>query len=323
MRSRPGGRGYPARIAPGDRARRRRRSGDLRGRRAARRPEIDGAMRRLLGPDGPPLVAHRAKDLIHGLRMDIRSYARTPRSWRTCSTRRPGSTCSRSWRALPGDRGAVTRRRARHPRLRRCGRDRPHRSRAVVALRLAGALRDALVARELLDLYERIELRSCACWPAWKRPGSGSTGCSWRSYGRSSPAVRAPRASHPGPRRRGVQCELDAPAANHPLRTSRPGAGEEERRRARHRRDSLQKLAGEHPSSRISSGTARSRSSAAPTPTPSTPDRADGRVHATSSRRTTTGRTRARTRISRTCRCAPPTAGPCAGRSSPTRGTGS
>ena len=93
-----------------------------------RDPSVRDALVELVSADGPPLVAHRAKELMHGLDVDARVAARhrsdgvPPRS---C----PGEVRPRRSRApLPVARGAFGRRRTRHPRSRRRRRDGTDRS---------------------------------------------------------------------------------------------------------------------------------------------------------------------------------------------------
>jgi len=119
---------------------------------------VAAALDALLAEGGPPLVAHRAKDLMHGLDRDIRSlrddtavmaYLLDPGEGRylledlalrylaievTSPDTEPGTL----------DFGGEAE-------INRLGR------RAVAACRLAGALEQAVAARELTDLYDRFE----------------------------------------------------------------------------------------------------------------------------------------------------------------------
>lgn len=121
--------------------------------------KVHDALDALLGPSGPPLVAHRAKELMHGLRpVDVRSletdtavmaYLLDPGENRylleDLALRYLGVEIS-SPDATEGqlDLGGGAE-------IEATGR------RALVVLRLATALRDALDKRELVDLYERFE----------------------------------------------------------------------------------------------------------------------------------------------------------------------
>jgi DNA polymerase-1 len=122
-------------------------------------PKVGAALDALVADGGPPLIAHRAKELMHGLGRDIRTlhhdtalmaYLLDPGSGKfllddlalrflsvevTSPDTEPGTL------DLDGD-----------VELEQTGR------RAVVVLQLAAALDHALDARELTDLYERFEL---------------------------------------------------------------------------------------------------------------------------------------------------------------------
>ncbi len=83
-------------------------------------PTVRDALAVLVGPGGPPLVAHRAKELMHGLHVDARVAAPRhrgdgvpPRS------RRREVPARRARPAVPVARSAVARRRTRHARPRR------------------------------------------------------------------------------------------------------------------------------------------------------------------------------------------------------------
>ncbi|HEV3449880.1 MAG TPA: DNA polymerase I [Acidimicrobiia bacterium] len=123
-----------------------------------RHPDVVAAARALVGEEGPPLVVHRAKELMHGLgdhlaalRDDtaLMAYLLDPAEGKyrledlalrylTLEVRSPDEEEGRL--DLDG-----------HAAVDECGR------RAVVLLRLADVLREALEARQLTDLYERIE----------------------------------------------------------------------------------------------------------------------------------------------------------------------
>ena len=109
-------------------------------------------------PDGPPLVAHRAKELIHGLAIDIRSLRFDTAVMAYLLDPAPGKYVLEdlalrylalevsSPDAEPGTLdldGEIE--------IDQTGR------RALAALQLAGVLEAALTARELTDLYERFE----------------------------------------------------------------------------------------------------------------------------------------------------------------------
>ena len=122
-------------------------------------PAVRDALLGLLGAGGPPLVAHRAKDLIHGLGIDIRALRYDTAVMAYLLDPAPGKYVLEdlalrylalevsSPDAEPGTLdldGEVE--------IDHTGR------RAVAALQLAGVLEAALRVRELADLYERFEL---------------------------------------------------------------------------------------------------------------------------------------------------------------------
>ena len=120
--------------------------------------QLHNALAVLLGADGPPLVAHRAKELMHGLGVDVRSlhhdtaimaylldpgegkYLLDALAQRFLSLEVRSPDAEEGTLDLDGESG-----------VEETGR------RAVAVLRLATVLADALDARELTDLYERIE----------------------------------------------------------------------------------------------------------------------------------------------------------------------
>ena len=123
-----------------------------------RDPAVHDALVALLGTDGPPLVAHRAKELMHGLDVDVRSLRFDTAVMAYLLDPAPGkyvledlalrylSLEVSSPDAEPGTLdldGEVE--------IDHTGR------RALAALQLAGVLEAALNARELTDLYERFE----------------------------------------------------------------------------------------------------------------------------------------------------------------------
>jgi DNA polymerase-1 len=123
-----------------------------------REPEVAGAITTLVGADGPPLVAHRAKELMHGLQADLRSlqadtavmaylldpaegkYLLEDLALRFLSVEVASPDVEEGTLDFDGEAG-----------VEQTGR------RAAVILRLADALAEALDARELTDLYVRIE----------------------------------------------------------------------------------------------------------------------------------------------------------------------
>ncbi|HSO95076.1 MAG TPA: DNA polymerase I [Acidimicrobiia bacterium] len=120
--------------------------------------EVADAGRALLAEDGPPLIAHRAKDLMHGLGDDVRSldldtavmaylldpaegkYRIEDLALRYLALEITSPDVEEGQLDLDGQAG-----------INETGR------RAVAILRLADVLSEALAARELTDLYERIE----------------------------------------------------------------------------------------------------------------------------------------------------------------------
>ncbi len=120
--------------------------------------KVADALEELLRPDGPPLVAHRAKELMHGLPVDVRSlaydtavmaYLLDPGEGRylleDLALRYLGieiTSPDATEGQLDLDGGMETDATGR---------------RAIAVLRLASALQQALEQRELTDLYERFE----------------------------------------------------------------------------------------------------------------------------------------------------------------------
>ncbi len=120
--------------------------------------KVHKALAALVGAGGPPLVAHRAKELMHGLGVDVRSlyhdtaimaylldpgegkYLLDALAQRFLSLEVRSPDAEEGTLDLDGESG-----------VEETGR------RAVAVLRLATVLADALDARELTDLYERIE----------------------------------------------------------------------------------------------------------------------------------------------------------------------
>jgi DNA polymerase-1 len=121
--------------------------------------DVRAALTALVAPGGPPLVAHRAKELMHGLHLDVRTlhhdtavmaylldpgegkYLLDALALRFLSLEVESPDAEPGTLDLSGDHG-----------VEQTGR------RAVAVLRLAGALEEALEARELTDLYRRFEL---------------------------------------------------------------------------------------------------------------------------------------------------------------------
>jgi DNA polymerase-1 len=121
--------------------------------------KVVDALEQLLGPTGPPLVAHRAKELMHGIRaVDVRSLA--------------SDTAVMAYLLDPGEgRYLLEDLALRHLGLEITSPDAVEGTldldgsaeventgrRSVAVLRLSEALHDALDKRELTDLYERFE----------------------------------------------------------------------------------------------------------------------------------------------------------------------
>jgi DNA polymerase I len=121
-------------------------------------PSVHAALSTLVGAGGPPLVAHRAKELMHGLAVDVRTlrhdtavmaylldpaegkYLLDDLALRFLAIEVESPDAEPGTLDLDGD-----------LEIERSGR------RAVVVLQLAHALEEALEARELTDLYERFE----------------------------------------------------------------------------------------------------------------------------------------------------------------------
>ncbi len=122
-------------------------------------PAVAQAGGALLGIGGPPLVAHRAKELMHGLGADVRTlrddtalmaylldpaegkYRLEDLALRFLSVEITSPDVEEGTLDLDGESGVAE-----------TGR------RAAVVLRLADAMHEALEARELTELYQRIEL---------------------------------------------------------------------------------------------------------------------------------------------------------------------
>jgi DNA polymerase-1 len=120
--------------------------------------DVTAAITELVASGGAPLVAHRAKELMHGLGLDVRTLARDTAvmaylldpaegrylledlSLRYLALELTSPDVAEGQLDLGGTSGAE-----------QIGR------RGAVVLRLADALADALEARELTDLYERFE----------------------------------------------------------------------------------------------------------------------------------------------------------------------
>jgi DNA polymerase-1 len=124
-----------------------------------REPSVHDALARLVQEGGPPLVAHRAKELMHGIDVDVRSLRHDTAVMAYLLDPAEGKYVLddlalrflalevRSPDAVEGTLDFDGDKQREH-----AGR------RAAVVLRLAGALASALHARELTDLYQRFEL---------------------------------------------------------------------------------------------------------------------------------------------------------------------
>ncbi|HXY93415.1 MAG TPA: DNA polymerase I [Acidimicrobiia bacterium] len=124
-----------------------------------REPAVREALLGMLGPGGPPLVAHRAKELMHGVDVDVRSlhhdtavmaYLLDPAEGKYVLDDLALRFLSLEVRSADAEEGTLDF--DGEVERQQTGR------RAAVVLRLAGALASALGARELTDLYERFEL---------------------------------------------------------------------------------------------------------------------------------------------------------------------
>jgi DNA polymerase-1 len=119
---------------------------------------VHQALAALVGPAGPPLVAHRAKELMHGLAVDVRTlhhdtavmaYLLDPAEGKYRLDDLALRFLAREVESPDAEPGTLDF--DGEAELERAGR------RAVVVLQLATALESALAARELTDLYERVE----------------------------------------------------------------------------------------------------------------------------------------------------------------------
>ena len=318
-----------ARCAPCTRSRattRRRRTSSVG---PAPSPKVRAALLALVDAGGPPLIAHRAKELMHGLGVDVRVAAPRhrgdgvpPRS------RRRGSSCSTTSRCASS--------------RWRCSRPTPNPARSTSTaswrssrpagapssvLQLAAALEHALDARELTDLYERFELplvRVLAQHGDERHPHRPRVP---RGAARGARrAVRDARAAHLRARGRGVQRQLHAAAAHDPVREARARPGEEDEDRAVDRRRLAAEDGRRPPDRRGPPALPRGREAAQHlrrrVPAAHRRRRPHPR-HVQADRHHHRADLAARRRTSRTSRCAPPTAARCGARSSPTTAGGS
>ena len=279
-----------------------------RGLRARRRPArcepSPRSSRRLVALGGPPLVAHRAKELMHGARRrrstsTCRRSSSTPRSWRTCWIRGSGSTTSsssRSGSSSSSSRHRIARRERSTSTSTATSRPTTTGRRAVAVLRLGDRTRRRASKRASSPISTRRSSgRSCGCSPRWRSAGI-KIDREFLEELRSElqEPVRRPRAQDPRARRRAVRRQLGAAAPAHPVREARAHAGEADEDRAVHRRRLAREDGGgerapdprrphEVPRGREAPQHLRRRAAAA--------DRADGRIHATFNQiATTTGR---------------------------------
>jgi DNA polymerase I len=122
--------------------------------------KVADALGSLVRDGGPPLVTHRAKELMHGLQVDVRSlhsdtavmaYLLDPAEGKYLLEDLALRYLSLEVRSPDAEEGTLDLDLDGQSRVDEAGR------RALAVRRLAGTLADALEARQLTDLYERIE----------------------------------------------------------------------------------------------------------------------------------------------------------------------
>jgi DNA polymerase-1 len=122
--------------------------------------KVSDALGALVGEGGPPLVVHRAKELMHGLPVDVRSlrydtavmaYLLDPAEGKYLLEDLALRYLSLEVRSPDAEEGTLDLDLDGQSRVDETGR------RALAVRRLAGTLAEALEARELTDLYERVE----------------------------------------------------------------------------------------------------------------------------------------------------------------------
>jgi DNA polymerase I len=125
-----------------------------------RDPKVADALGTLVREDGPPLVTHRAKELMHGLPMDVHSlhydtavmaYLLDPAEGNYLLEDLALRYLSLEVRSPDAEEGTLDLDLDGQSRVDETGR------RALAVRRLAGTLAEALEARELTELYERVE----------------------------------------------------------------------------------------------------------------------------------------------------------------------
>jgi DNA polymerase-1 len=125
-----------------------------------RDPKVNDALAALVGEGGPPLVTHRAKELMHGLPVDVRTlqydtavmaYLLDPAEGKYLLEDLALRYLSLEVRSPDAEEGTLDLDLDGQSRVDETGR------RALAVRRLARTLADALEARELTDLYERVE----------------------------------------------------------------------------------------------------------------------------------------------------------------------
>ena len=221
-----------------------------RGLRARRRPAATRrsptALAALLAAGGPPLVAHRAKELMHGLRrrLDVDVRDARPRHRGDGVPGRPGGGEVRPRRAVrcgSAARAHLTRSRAGEGTLDLDGDAAPRRHRPARRSPCSGSATrcaDALEARELTDaLRGRRATARRACSPRW-RTSASRLDREFLDELRADLQKQCDELESQDPRARGraVRHQLGAAAAAHPVRGARAHAGEAHEDRAVDRR---------------------------------------------------------------------------------------
>ncbi len=122
--------------------------------------KVSDALGALVGEGGPPLVVHRGKELMHGLPVDVRAlrddtavmaYLLDPAEGKYLLEDLALRYLSLEVRSPDAEEGTLDLDLSGQSRVDETGR------RALAVRRLAGTLAEALEARELTDLYERVE----------------------------------------------------------------------------------------------------------------------------------------------------------------------
>ena len=199
---------------------------------------VRDAVTALTGPDSPPLVVHRAKELSHGLHQELHSlsydttlmaylldpgegkYQLEDLALRYLSVELTSPDQVEGTLDFEGESGTQE-----------TGR------RVAVLTRLADTMVEALGARELISLYEDIERPLVPVLAAMEGRGRAHRRCvPQRARQGARRRVPPPRSRDPRDGRRDVQRELHAAVAGRAVREARPHTGQEDEDRSVDRR---------------------------------------------------------------------------------------